>query len=178
MHAAAQSGRPGQATGGGAALRAWRTLQGGRAGGLRTQAFKTGVPLAVAALNAAGLGPLRRELSGTRLRQAGLSAMSEVVERLQIRARHVLFGHTHRAGMLDGDLPAEWLTPNGVQLHNTGSWVYTDALLAGGDRHSPYWPGSALLVEDGAPPQLLQLLSDRPPAQLSAHHSGSRPARP
>ena len=169
-HLAAQSGRTGQATAGGAAVRAWRALRAGRSGGLRTQAISAAFPLAVRALNAAGLGPLRSELSGEALRRAGLRAISEVVERLRIHARHVVFGHTHRAGMLDGDPPAEWLTPNGVQLHNTGSWVYSKTFLRSGDPESPYWPGSAILVERGAPPQLLRLLADQTPAALSGAH--------
>ena len=172
LHAAAQSGRPGKAPAGGAALSVWGTLRSGRAGGLRAQALATGFPLAVAALNAAGFGPLRSELSGEELRRAGLLAMSEVVERLRIRARHVIFGHTHRAGMLERDTAAEWLTPNGVQLHNTGSWIYSQAFLASGNPQSPYWPGSAMLIDDGAPPQLLRLLTDRPAAELTAVHDG------
>jgi hypothetical protein len=165
--AAAQSGRTAHGPGGGAAVNVWRTLRAGRAGGLRTKALGTAFPLAVSALNAAGFGPLRREVSSEELRRAGLRAMSEVVERLRIRARHVVFGHTHRAGMIDGDIAAEWLTPNGVQLHNTGSWVYSKAFLADGDPESPYWPGSAVLIDDGAPPRLLRLLSDRPATELS-----------
>jgi hypothetical protein len=165
---AAQSGRTAQGPGGGAAVSAWRTLRSGRAGGLRAQALAAGFPLAVGALNAAGFGPLRSELSGQELRRSGLRAMSEVVERLRIRARHVVFGHTHRAGMVDGDIAAEWLTPNGVQLHNAGSWVYTDVFVATGDPSSPYWPGNAILLDDGGPPQLLHLLADRSPSALRA----------
>jgi len=171
-YAAAQSGRPGKGPAGGAAVSAWRTLRAGRAGGLRTQALVAGFPLAVAALNAAGLGPLRSELSGGALRRAGLIAMSEVVERLKIRARHVIFGHTHRAGILERDVAAEWLTPNGVQLHNTGSWVFSQTFLAAGNSQSPYWPGSATLIDNGAPPQLLRMLADRPAGELSAARSG------
>jgi len=166
--AAAQSGRPGPGPAGAAANRMWRTLRAGRAGGLRTQVLAAAFPLAVRALNAAGFGPLRSELSSTELRQAGLLAMSEVVERLRIRARHVIFGHTHRFGMLAGDSAPEWLTPNGVQLHNAGSWVFSETLIAGGDRESPYWPGGAIKIADGAPPQLLRLLSGHPAAKLHA----------
>lgn len=170
-HMAAQSGRPGQATAGGAAIRAWRTLRSARGGGARARALAAAFPLAVSTLNAAGLGPLSSELSGEELRRAGLRAISEVVERLRIRARHVVFGHTHRAGMLEGDIAAEWLTPNGVQLHNTGSWVYSQTFLDKGDPRSPYWPGSAVLIEDGAPPELLRLLADRPAGELSGVRS-------
>jgi hypothetical protein len=113
--------------------------------------------------------------------------MGEVVERLRIAdgragawhqgvpdiACHVIFGHTHRAGMIEGDEPAAWLTPNRVQLHNTGSWVYTETFVGAGDSRSPYWPGMALLVEDAGPPRLLRLLADHTPAQLRA--SRARP---
>jgi hypothetical protein len=167
MQAAAQSGRTGSGPGGGAAIDVWRTLSAPRLEGLRSYALFAGFPIAVRALNAAGLGPLRSAISGEELRRAGLRAMSEVVERLRIRARHVVFGHTHRAGVLDGDVAAEWLTPNGVQLHNAGSWVYSRTFLASGDQASPYWPGNALLLDDGAPPRLLRLLAYRPARELS-----------
>ena len=170
--AAAQSGRPGQGPAGAAATRMWSALRAGRAGGLRTQVLAAAFPLAVAALNAAGLGPLRPELGPSELRQAGLRAMSEVVERLRIRARHVLFGHTHRTGMLEGDSEPEWLTPNGVQLHNAGSWVYSETFLADGDPGNPYWPGGAILIDEGTPPQLVRLLADHEAAALT----GPRPA--
>jgi hypothetical protein len=178
MHSAAQSGRPSPAINGGGAVRAWQALRSGRRGGIRAQAFTTAFPVAVRTLNALGLGPLSSELSSAELRSAGLRAMSEVVERLQVRARHVIFGHTHRAGILDDDSPPEWLTPNGVQLHNTGSWVYLQTLIGRGHAQSPYWPGSAILLEDAAPPRLLHLLVDREPEQLTSHPLGQRPARP
>ena len=54
-----------------------------------------------------------------------------VIAGLGVRAPHVIFGHTHRAGMLEGDEAAEWLTPNGVRLHNTGSWVFSRAFSRG-----------------------------------------------
>jgi hypothetical protein len=156
--ACAQSGRPGQGPAGAAATRMWNALRSPRGRRWQAQALAAGFPVAVATLNALGLGPLRSELSPGELRQAGLRAMSEVVERLRVRARHVLFGHTHRTGMLDGDAQAEWLTPNGVQLHNAGSWVYSETFLADGDPANPYWPGGAIVIDDGSPPRLLRLL--------------------
>lgn len=165
MHAAAQSGRPGPMTGGGGTLRAWNVLRGRS---FAAQALATGFPIAVGALNVAGLGPVRGDLSSAALTGAGLRAMSEAVERLRIRARHVIFGHTHRAGPVAGDAEADWLTPNGVQLHNTGSWVYTDTFLRDGDPANPYWPGTAIAIDDGAPPRALRLLADRAPAGLSS----------
>ena len=140
---------------GGRTVGAWNALRPRRGGGrrpLRARALVAAFPLAVRALNAAGLGPLRSELSIGELRRSGLRAIGEVVERLQIEAEHVIFGHTHRAGPLAGDEPAEWLTPNGVRLHNTGSWSYSETFSR--DPSSPYWPGMTILVEDGGPPRL------------------------
>jgi hypothetical protein len=68
--------------------------------------------------------------------------------------------------MLDGDEPAEWLTPNGARLHNAGSWVFSRAFSS--DPESPYWPGTAVLVEDAAPPRLVRLLAGRTSEQLNA----------
>ena len=77
-------------------MHAWRALAGdrrpraARAGGppaarraaisrkLGTRALVAGFPLAVAALNRAGIGPLRADISVGELRRAGLRAMSEV----------------------------------------------------------------------------------------------------
>jgi predicted phosphodiesterase len=165
VYAAAQSGRASEAIEGGRTVKAWNALRPGRAGALRSRAFPLVFPWAVRALNTAGLGPLRSELSTAELRRAGLRAVSEVVERLRIDARHVIFGHTHRAGMLDGDEPAEWLTPSGARLHNAGSWNFSRAFSSG--PASPYWPGTAMLVEDGAPPRLLRLLAERTSEQLN-----------
>jgi len=166
VYAAAQSGRASEAIEGGRTVKAWNALRPGRAGALRSRAFPLVFPWLVRALNGAGLGPLRTELSTAELRRAGLRAVSEVVERLRIDARHVIIGHTHRAGMLDDDVPAEWLTPNGARLHNAGSWVFSRAFSSGPE--SPYWPGTAVLVEDGAAPRLLRLLAGRTREQLSA----------
>ncbi len=166
VHAAAQSGRPSSTVDGGRTLKAWNQLRGARGRALRARALPLAFPWAVRAANAAGLGPLRTELSTAELRRAGLRAASVVVERLGIDARHVIFGHTHRAGMFDGDEPAEWLTPNGARLHNTGSWILSSTFAS--TPESPYWPGTAVLVEDGAPPRLLRLLAGRTAEQLGA----------
>ena len=86
--------------GAGASARAWVAMAGdGRARRpVRTAALGAGYVAAVAALNALGLGPIDRELSGAALRRGGLHGIREVLRRLGIRAPHVLFGHTHRSG--------------------------------------------------------------------------------
>ena len=162
---AAQSGRPSEAIVGGRTIKAWNALNPGRRRVLRARAFAAAFPLAVRALNGAGLGPLSAELSTAELRRSGLRAMSEVVERLQIGARHVIFGHTHRTGMLADDVEAEWLTPGGTRLHNCGSWVFSETFAR--DPASPYWPGGAVILEDAAAPRLVRLLPHREAVELA-----------
>ena len=63
-------------------IRAWRALSGDGGGSsrlrkLRGLALAGAFPLAVAALNRAGLGPLRTDISTEELRRAGLRAMGE-----------------------------------------------------------------------------------------------------
>ena len=54
-------------------------------------------------------GPCAADLSGAALRRGGLRGMGEVVARASASARrHVVFGHTHRAGPVAARRPAEW----------------------------------------------------------------------
>jgi predicted phosphodiesterase len=147
--------------------RAWRALAASRHRPVRTRLLGGAFALAVAAVNRAGIGPVRADVSGAELRLAGLRAMGAVVARLGIDARHVVFGHTHRAGPLPGDEPADWALPGGARLVNTGSWVYERVHV--GDRHGgPYWPGGAVEVDDGREPQAVRLLDEVPAARLLA----------
>jgi hypothetical protein len=154
--------------GAGASARAWVALAGDgrRRHPVRAAALGAGYVAAVAAINRAGLGPVDRRLSGVALRRGGLRGMSEVLRRLGVRAPWVLWGHTHRAGPWPGDDPEEWRTPEGSRLLNTGSWVYQPHFLAGGPADSPYWPGSAVVVEAEGPPRLIRLLGDRSHQEL------------
>lgn len=119
---------------------------------------RVAIPAAVTALNALGLGPFRSDISPSELRRAGLRAMGEVVRRLGVDADHVIFGHTHRAGPLEGDVEG-WTLPGGTRLHNTGSWLHEEVFL--GDRHdasNPYFPGWVTFVADEGPPRRSNLL--------------------
>jgi hypothetical protein len=150
--------------------RAWRSLSPhGQREAWRGRVLAGAFPLTIAALNRLGIGPLKADLSGTELRRAALRAMGEVVARLHIDARHVIFGHTHRAGPLPDDDPNEWLLAGGAQLTNAGCWVYESMYLEHG-WGSPYWPGPAVELESGGEPRIVQLLEGieagalRPPA--------------
>jgi hypothetical protein len=184
--AVARDTHTGDALNGIATVSAWRALGGGAENGggggrrfnrasavraLRKRALVAGFPLAVAALNRAGLGPMRAEVSSTELRRAGLRAMGEVSDRLGLGDAHVIFGHTHRTGPLPGDDRQEWLGRGGARLVNAGSWTYASIFLTRAPGESPYWPGGCVLVEDTGPPEVMRLLQDRTHAELV-------PARP
>jgi hypothetical protein len=164
MHTLVQRSQNGPMTGGaGASARAWVTLagEGRRSRPLRAAALGSGYAAAVAAVNAIGLGPIDRSLSGQALRRGGLSGMREVLRRLGVEAPWVLWGHSHRAGPWPRDDRSEWTTPAGTQMLNSGSWVYQPHFLTGAPNRSPYWPGAAIRVTDDGPPELVRLLGER-----------------
>ncbi|HEY1688634.1 MAG TPA: metallophosphoesterase [Solirubrobacteraceae bacterium] len=165
--AAAKLATPGSATNGSPA-RAWAV---GARRRLARQAVRRGFPLAVAALNRAGIGPVKPNVSGPELRRAALLAMGEVAERLDLRAEHLVFGHTHRTGPLPGDSESEWRPSGGMRLFNCGSWVHTPGFVTSDPGGGPYWPGSCVVVEDGvppAPPEVRRLLASFSQADLVA----------
>lgn len=161
MHALAQRSTDGVVrAGAGASARAWvaMTRTEGRRARARAAALGLGYAGAVRAVNLAGLGPVRRELTGSALRQGYLTGIAEVLRRLDVEDPYVIWGHSHRAGPLAGDDLGEWVTPSGGRLLNTGSWVFQPHFLGGTPGASPYWPGTAVVVEGSAPPRLEQLL--------------------
>jgi len=182
--AVARDAPTGAALNGAATASAWDVLSGAgarsgrarraRVRWLRGRAIVAGFPLAVAALNRAGIGPLRADVSMSELRRAGLRAMGEVAARLGLGDAYVVFGHTHRAGPLPGDLVEEWrgrppagTAGSGARLVNAGCWVYAPVFLTRSPGESPYWPGTCVIVEDSGPPVTERLLLDRTHAELS-----------
>ncbi|MGH2840571.1 MAG: metallophosphoesterase [Solirubrobacteraceae bacterium] len=158
----------------GAAVKVWKALEGGRSRrSLRRYALTAPFRLAVLGANRAGLGPVRGEISPHALRRAGLKAISEAARRLQLAPEHLIFGHTHRIGMLDGDEPSEWQTASGTCLHNAGSWTFETHFMAPGlPRSGPYWPGGAVALDEDGAPRLERLLDD----MSAADFRGPRPA--
>lgn len=159
IDAIAQSGGVRGRGGPGLQARAWRSIQRNeRRPGIRGAGVAMAFPAAVAVLNRAGLGPFGADVSGPELRRAALRAFSTVTERLGVRADHVIWGHTHRAGPLPGDVRPEWLAPGGSALLNTGSWVYEREFLGDSPGSSPYRPGFCAIVQDEEQPLLVNLL--------------------
>jgi hypothetical protein len=137
---------------------AWRVLTATGRRPLKARAIKAAFPLAVEALNRLGVGPIVADVSPHELRRSGLAAMRETARSLGVTAPWVVFGHTHRAGPRPQDEASEW-----DGLVNTGSWVHERVFLGEAGRESPYWPGSAVFVDDEAPPRLVNLLPDFEP---------------
>jgi len=176
VHATSQRVQPGRAAASaGGSIKVWKLLAGGGRRPIHAKALAALFPLALWALNSAGLGPLRADLSAKELFRAGVRAMAEAQGRLGIEAAHVIFGHTHRTGALGGDEPGVWDTPSGARLHNTGNWLFETHFMAGPQGTSPYWPGAAVAVDDHGPPRLERLLGDVPAHELRAP-AGVRPS--
>ena len=133
---------------------------------MRALALSGALRAGTAAFNFAGVGPLKPQLSGVALRRGLLYGMGELLRRLQVDAPYVLFGHTHRSGPWPVDDPQEWIAPTGSRLMNTGSWVYQPHFLGSIAGDGPFWPGTAILVEETGPPRLERLLADRTHADL------------
>lgn len=142
----------------GGSVRGWDALTGPGRRTQRGRAMAAAFPLGIAALNRAGIGPLRADLSGAALRQAGLYGIEQALVRLQVRAPYVVFGHTHRAGPLAGDDLGEWRTAAGSELINSGCWVSEPSFLGPDPGRSPYRVGFAVAVGDEGPPVLVNLL--------------------
>jgi hypothetical protein len=116
-----------------------------------------------------GIPPLFAPVLGFQMRRASIPALARVVHRLHIEAETVIFGHVHRLGPLDGDEAADWRGPTGsLRLFNTGSWVYEPLLVHRADPPHPYWPGGAIVIEDGEAPRAVGLLDDLIPDELHA----------
>jgi hypothetical protein len=161
IHAVAQSrdGTAGASATYGASTRAWGMLADReRKRSLRGRGLVLAFPAVVAGLNRAGIGPLRADLSGSELRRAALVALATVQSRLGVRAAHLVFGHTHRAGPLVGDDRGEWRTASKTALLNTGCWVHEPSHLGRTPSTSPYRPGFGAVVSDEGPPTLSNLL--------------------
>jgi UDP-2,3-diacylglucosamine pyrophosphatase LpxH len=118
-------------------------------------------------LMARRLSPLTASLLGTQMRRASIPALGRVAHRLGVEADWVLFGHVHRCGPLGGDDPADWLGPAGTpRIVNSGSWVYEPLLVHHASPPHPYWPGGAIVLDDGRDPRAIGLLDHLDAAAL------------
>lgn len=113
------------------------------------------------------IAPLTWRLLSHQMRRHALPAMAQVVRRLGVEADWVVFGHVHRLGPLPGDEEAQWRGRDGAPgFLNTGAWLYEPRLVAHSRPPHPYWPGGAVVIEDGAAPRPVGLLDGLEPAAL------------
>jgi predicted phosphodiesterase len=170
LFALAQAGSGGDRVGStNPSARVWQALGGGYGRASRLRGWLLGtvaVPGAVGVANRLGLGPVRADLAPGTITRAGLAAIGEVVRRLGIDADHVIFGHTHRRGPMSNE--SGWRLEEGTRLWNTGSWVYAPGLVGRSASHSPYWPGTVVVVERRRRPAPRHLLDDRTRDDLRA----------
>ncbi|MFZ0088419.1 MAG: metallophosphoesterase [Solirubrobacteraceae bacterium] len=110
-----------------------------------------------------GLAPVTARLIDAQMRHQSLPAMAYVVRRLGVDADWVLFGHVHRRGPIGGP---DWVQNESMRFVNTGSWVYDPLLVDRAVAPHPYWPGGAVLLDDGREPRSLGLLDDLGAEQL------------
>jgi hypothetical protein len=111
--------------------------------------------------------PLNAMLLGAQVRRAAVPAVARVAHRLRIDTDWVLFGHIHRLGPLPADDPLRWQGRGGrPRIANTGSWLYEPLLIHDAAPPHPYWPGGALLLEDGEDPRPIGLLDDLDASEL------------
>jgi UDP-2,3-diacylglucosamine pyrophosphatase LpxH len=111
--------------------------------------------------------PLPATLLGLQMRRASIPALGRVVHRLGVDAEWVVFGHVHRCGPLPGDDPRRWRAAGGrPRIVNTGSWLHEPLLVNRAAPPHPYWPGGAIVLEDGGQPQAVGLLDRLGPGLL------------
>lgn len=113
------------------------------------------------------LAPVTARLMRAQVRYAAIPALARVVHRIGVDADWVVFGHVHRLGPLPADDTSAWTGPGGKpRIVNTGSWVREPLLVQHASPMRPYWPGGAVLLEEGREPRAIGLLDDVPVSQL------------
>jgi hypothetical protein len=112
--------------------------------------------------------PVTAHLLGAQVRRAAIPALARVVHRLGVDADYVVFGHVHRRGPLADDDLARWRGPDGaLRIVNSGAWTYEPLLLHRAAPPHPYWPGGAVVLEDGGAPEPIGLLDHLDERDLS-----------
>jgi predicted phosphodiesterase len=154
-------GRPSEA--------AWQTLSGKSSARGRRRlvgaAVRASFPLALRGLNRLLHSDFEPDVSSEAIFRSGLDAGTELSARLGIDGGHVITGHTHRGGPLEGEGP--WRLRGGGRLHNSGNWIFASAFHHPGRPPGPYWPGTVTWVEDEGEPRQVRLLTERSHRELS-----------
>jgi UDP-2,3-diacylglucosamine pyrophosphatase LpxH len=124
----------------------------------------------VASLLRPWMAPLTVAVLDRQLQSKVLTSIVRMTEALGVDADYVIFGHVHRLGPLPQDDPAAWAgTAGRPQLLNSGSWRYEPLLLNRAGPGHRFWPGGAVIIEEGSAPRATALLGElaTPTAALS-----------
>ena len=117
------------------------------------------MPLDKRSLLTRRLSPFTVGVLGAQMRRASIPALGRVVHRLGVDADWVLFGHVHRGGPLAGDDPLDWVGPGGRPTSPTAAAGSTSRCsCTTRPLPHPYWPGGAIVLEDGSDPRTVGLL--------------------
>jgi UDP-2,3-diacylglucosamine pyrophosphatase LpxH len=136
--------------------KAWRTLAGGKSRPWTHRTASRIAPSALGALNRALRHDFTTDFSYEEVSVSGAAAATELFRHLKVEADHVLVGHTHRAGPVDGE--SAWVLPGGARLHNTGSWVSNSAF--GDPPPRPFRPGDVTWLDETGSPYRLNAFED------------------
>jgi hypothetical protein len=158
---------------------AWSLIEGDKPGNsrgrrLKARAARASFPAVVGGVNRLLRAEFESEVSAESIFRSGVEGATELARRLGVDGGHVITGHTHRGGPRADEAP--WLLPGGGRLHNTGNWVFSNALHRPGRPPNAYWPGTVTWVEDSGPPRRVELLRDREHGDLVALAKRSRRA--
>lgn len=105
------------------------------------------------------VAPLTARLLTVQMQQAVIPSIRRVVRGLHLDPEWVVFGHVHRLGPLASDDLDAWApAPGKPGVINAGSWLFEPLLASWAQPPHPYWPGGAVLLEDGHEPQAVGLL--------------------
>ncbi len=142
-----------------------RTRDGSLKRRLGSAVARHGFPAGIWTLNRLLHSDFSPDISTAAISASGIAAATEMAKRLQVDGGHVITGHTHRGGALEGE--AEWSLPGGGTLHNSGSWVFASAFHHPGRPPGPYWPGTVTWIEESGPPRRTQLLTEHSHTQMT-----------
>lgn len=117
------------------------------------------------------MAPLTSAVLDRQIQARALASIGQMSVALGVDADYLIFGHVHRLGPMPGDDPVVWAGPGGrPRLLNTGSWRFDPLLLNRATQSHRFWPGGAVVIDDGAPPRAVSLLAELPAAELVPGH--------
>ena len=107
----------------------------------------------------AWLSPLMVRLLGVQMRRASIPALARVSHRLGIDADRVLFGHVAPLGRCPATSRASGAGPAGARGSSTpAAGCGSRCSCTARPPPHPYWPGGAVVIDDGAEPRAVGLL--------------------